>query len=669
MTDNVLQSFCERCGTRYTFTAPEPEPAAETSRGVLGRFGRRAPETPKQEGPSRPATASPSSEQFEGTFHFCLDCRQYACNRCWNPEAGYCLSCRPPQAAEEPASQAPAKVRPFAPSARSTSEQPLFGGDYSHSRGKGASQLDEWGRPRAEEPAPGPDTPLVFTPPSADADGELDPWRGVVFSSDEGAEGGATNAPPASLGPALPQTPSPTIDFGSDRGVPPEAEAWPVVDRPPQQRSVEAAPGAWPAAGEQVEGAESTTAKAPTEPEVAATSEPEPVVEAVPEPAAAEPEPEVAATPEPEPVVEAVPEPAAAEPEPEVAATPEPEPVVEAVPEPAAAEPEPEVAATPEPEPVVEAVPEPAAAEPEPEVAATPEPEPVVEAVPEPAAAEPEPEVAATPEPEPVVEAVPEPAAAEPEPEVAATPEPEPVVEAVPEPAAADPYEVYRDLTAEPAPEPAVPGSEPEPTALEPEPALAANALAADGSAADAGVRATELDSAMPEPSPQPEPAPPVGGLDPPSSSPAEAHPPLRPLDPPTPVSQPSIEIWATPYGPGPFNQPFEAPTQSRPTPEQLPTPTAPETAAFTATPALPTETPTPGAPGVPPPPLAPPPAVPPPAPAVAPPAYVAPPVAAQPARPTPPLPAAPGTHACPSCGLMLSAKARFCRRCGAPQG
>jgi predicted amidophosphoribosyltransferase len=36
------------------------------------------------------------------------------------------------------------------------------------------------------------------------------------------------------------------------------------------------------------------------------------------------------------------------------------------------------------------------------------------------------------------------------------------------------------------------------------------------------------------------------------------------------------------------------------------------------------------------------------------------------PAVTSPALPVA--AHACPSCGLSLSASARFCRRCGTPQ-
>ena len=92
MTDTVLQSFCERCGTRYTFN--ETEQKADPGRSKLGRLGRRG----SQEAADEPSvsTALPSSEQFDGTFHFCLECRQYACANCWNAQEGYCVGCRPP---------------------------------------------------------------------------------------------------------------------------------------------------------------------------------------------------------------------------------------------------------------------------------------------------------------------------------------------------------------------------------------------------------------------------------------------------------------------------------------------------------------------------------------------------------------------------------------------
>ena len=92
MTDTVLQSFCERCGTRYTST--EQQKVSGGGRSRLARLGRRS----SQDAPSEPtiSTTLPSSERFEGTFHFCLECRQYTCAKCWNPQEGFCLSCRPP---------------------------------------------------------------------------------------------------------------------------------------------------------------------------------------------------------------------------------------------------------------------------------------------------------------------------------------------------------------------------------------------------------------------------------------------------------------------------------------------------------------------------------------------------------------------------------------------
>jgi hypothetical protein len=35
------------------------------------------------------------TEAFHRTFNFCMTCRQYACDRCWNTRAGACLSCSP----------------------------------------------------------------------------------------------------------------------------------------------------------------------------------------------------------------------------------------------------------------------------------------------------------------------------------------------------------------------------------------------------------------------------------------------------------------------------------------------------------------------------------------------------------------------------------------------
>src|SRR3990172_1329167 len=55
MTDTVLQSFCERCGTRYTVEVPQEKPEPPPS--VLGRFKRKAPEA-HEHGSAPPAFPS-----------------------------------------------------------------------------------------------------------------------------------------------------------------------------------------------------------------------------------------------------------------------------------------------------------------------------------------------------------------------------------------------------------------------------------------------------------------------------------------------------------------------------------------------------------------------------------------------------------------------------------
>ena len=90
MTDNVLQSFCERCGARFTQPAPAEKPSPPA--GVLGRFRRR---TAEAESAPDDAAALPISEAFRDTFRFCMGCRRYNCNDCWNEQEGHCLSCRP----------------------------------------------------------------------------------------------------------------------------------------------------------------------------------------------------------------------------------------------------------------------------------------------------------------------------------------------------------------------------------------------------------------------------------------------------------------------------------------------------------------------------------------------------------------------------------------------
>src|SRR5262245_51491024 len=84
----VIESFCERCGTRYTF-----EPPRQRGRRLMD-IGRTLGFL-EDEGQDA-TTAALAGEPFPGTFHFCLECRQYTCGNCWNAEAGFCNGCVPP---------------------------------------------------------------------------------------------------------------------------------------------------------------------------------------------------------------------------------------------------------------------------------------------------------------------------------------------------------------------------------------------------------------------------------------------------------------------------------------------------------------------------------------------------------------------------------------------
>jgi hypothetical protein len=106
MPEILTESFCERCGTRYTFESDAP---AKTKRGI-GRFKTTAKglknyvmsdETSLDEAMAaarsddeREHTAH-QLDAFHATFNFCMTCRQYTCGNCWNDVEGRCLTCAP----------------------------------------------------------------------------------------------------------------------------------------------------------------------------------------------------------------------------------------------------------------------------------------------------------------------------------------------------------------------------------------------------------------------------------------------------------------------------------------------------------------------------------------------------------------------------------------------
>ena len=104
MTEILTESFCERCGTRYTFESGAPRAARLTGIKVLSRGLKNfvlSDDTSMDEAMAAARSETDrrvSSQQldaFHKTFNFCMSCRQYTCGNCWNEVEGRCLSCAP----------------------------------------------------------------------------------------------------------------------------------------------------------------------------------------------------------------------------------------------------------------------------------------------------------------------------------------------------------------------------------------------------------------------------------------------------------------------------------------------------------------------------------------------------------------------------------------------
>ena len=101
MLDTLTESFCERCGTRYEFAAPEKLTPMRKTRGVIAGLKNYIMSQDSLSDSVNDAMrsqaevlASKQLDAFHDSFSFCIDCRQYTCN-CWNDDAGRCQSCQP----------------------------------------------------------------------------------------------------------------------------------------------------------------------------------------------------------------------------------------------------------------------------------------------------------------------------------------------------------------------------------------------------------------------------------------------------------------------------------------------------------------------------------------------------------------------------------------------
>ena len=390
MPEILTESFCERCGTRYTF-----ESAAPTRAKKLGRFKTISKGLKNyvlsDDSSMDEAMAAARSDQereltshqldaFHSTFNFCMTCRQYTCSNCWNQAEGRCLTCAPhlgheimpapfsdltPMAGE--ATHVDASAWPttdLAPDAPDVLAPPpdldeILAGRLA--RISGEEVLEAVAPPAepavpAEEPAgawpmaPEPGLEVAETLESAEATRDAD-----LAEADSFVESVAeADAPPidaiaepaveavAAVGEAAPV--APVAEADSQAVEPVEAsEAQPDAEELPAGVDERAAAASRRTAallskfrpGQNID-AELAAYEASVSPEPPVEA---PTPEQLPEPveAAAEPvwvEPEIAAAaPEPEPVAAEAPE--------QVAAAPEPEPVAAEAPEPVTAAPEP----------------------------------------------------------------------------------------------------------------------------------------------------------------------------------------------------------------------------------------------------------------------------------------------------------------------------------------
>jgi ribosomal protein L40E len=371
MTEILTESFCERCGTRYTFESSAPRQKRLGGLKVLGRGFKNfvlSDDSSLDEAfaaarsdAERDATAH-QLDAFHKTFNFCMSCRQYTCANCWNEPEARCLSCAPlPVDESVPVFEAdidPERLLRFMGGA--TSDAPAAGDEPVAAEHLHVSELigDEIHEAHLRAEALEAEVAEIH---EAHLRAETLEAEAMAAAAAEVEATPEVEAAPELVATreieAAPQfeavAPAPELEAQADAEPSDELEAEPVGEL-----ADPAALGGFEP-GQSLDDAIAAYEASLGDDAYAAAGEPAAVAEVLAE--AAEPAPEIA--PEPideavlafEPEVAAEPEPVAA---PEVAAAPEPEPI--------ATEPEPEpepVAAKPEPEPEPVAASEPVSEE------------------------------------------------------------------------------------------------------------------------------------------------------------------------------------------------------------------------------------------------------------------------------------------------------------------
>lgn len=165
MTEILTESFCERCGTRYTFESAVPSQRRLSGLKVLGRGLKNFVLSDDASLDESIAAARSDIDRdatnhqldaFHRTFSFCMSCRQYTCANCWNETEARCLSCEPlaiefPTAGVVPEEIDPARLLRFmGADAAHADNGPEASPEHDHIEAPAAHVHDPW----PVEPAP-----------------------------------------------------------------------------------------------------------------------------------------------------------------------------------------------------------------------------------------------------------------------------------------------------------------------------------------------------------------------------------------------------------------------------------------------------------------------------------------------------------------------------------
>jgi hypothetical protein len=165
MPEILTESFCERCGTRYTFESAAPRvrrigKIRTLSKGLKNFVMSDGTSLDEALAAARSDTereaVSQQLDAFHKAFNFCMTCRQYTCSNCWSDADGRCLTCAP-QAGREALDLG---LPPLAQAAQTAEAAPI---PFAEADGNGAL---------AEPQAPWPMPQAAGTEPS----GSLDAW-------------------------------------------------------------------------------------------------------------------------------------------------------------------------------------------------------------------------------------------------------------------------------------------------------------------------------------------------------------------------------------------------------------------------------------------------------------------------------------------------------------